>query len=97
MRKSKSNFFCRLNSSQSTSETRVKKSVKKRKIIEKDILLECEALECLDENVFEVPKPSKKIQKMQSIDPTTVQCSRKITLLDPFHSTQSVTITHLIP
>ena len=63
--------------------------MKKRKI-EKDVLLECKALECFDDVEFKVPQHTKKNQKIQSIDPTTVICSRTITLFDQFYPTQSV-------
>lgn len=61
--------------------------MKKRKLDETDVLLECEALECLDEELFKMPHPRKKVQLT---DPTTVRNSRSITLLEEFFPTQSV-------
>lgn len=83
--------------SERSVNTSVKKNHKKRKITERDVLLECLALETFDEDVFKIPKPAKKIPKIQSIDPTTVHCSKTITLFDHFYPTQSVIIQHLSP
>lgn len=83
--------------SERSVNTSVKTNHKKRKITERDVLLECLALETFDEDVFKIPKPAKKIPKIQSIDPTTVHCSKTITLFDQFYPTQSVIIQHLSP